>query len=87
MKIHQLLSGAGPHDAITNEALGFRAQFGRWGWGGRDFAVHLAPGLNGAVRPMKRFKPRPEDLLLLHHSAGTARLLGSYAGRRLAARG
>ena len=74
MKIHQLLSGAGPHDAITNEALGFRAQFGRWGWGGRDFAVHLAPGLNGAVRPMKRFKPRPEDVLLLHHSAGTPRL-------------
>ncbi len=74
MNIHQLLSGAGPHDAITNEALGFRAQFGRWGWGGRDFAVHLAPGLNGAVRPMKRFTPSPEDLLLLHHSAGTPKL-------------
>jgi L-malate glycosyltransferase len=74
MQIHQLLSGAGPHDAITNEALGFRARFSRWGYGGRDFAVHLAPGLNGAVRPMKRFKPHPEDLLLLHHSAATPRL-------------
>jgi glycosyltransferase involved in cell wall biosynthesis len=74
MRIHQLLSGAGPHDAITSEAISFRARFSGWGWGGRDYAVHVAPGLNGHIRMLKRFKPRPDDVLLLHHSAGAPRL-------------
>ena len=39
MKVHQILSGAGPFDAITTEALEFRTYFGRWGWGDRwEFA-------------------------------------------------
>ena len=74
MRIHQLLSGAGPHDAITSEAVSFRARFRRWGWEGKDYAVHVAPGLNGHIRMLKRFKPRPDDVLLLHHSAGAPRL-------------
>ena len=74
MRIHQLLSGAGPHDAITSEAVSFRARFREWGWEGRDYAVHVAPGLNGHIRPLGRFKPRPDDVLLIHHSAGAPRL-------------
>jgi glycosyltransferase involved in cell wall biosynthesis len=74
MNVHQLLSGAGPHDAITNEALQFRARFRAWGYGGQDFAARLAPGTNGAVSPLAAFAPRPEDLLLLHHSARAPRL-------------
>ena len=35
MNVHQVLSGAGPYDAVTNEALDFRARFTAWGWGGR----------------------------------------------------
>ena len=74
MRIHQLLSGAGPHDAITNEAVSFRARVLEWGWDGKDFAVHVAPGLNGHIRMLKRFKPKPDDVLLLHLSAGAPRL-------------
>ncbi|HWF35392.1 MAG TPA: glycosyltransferase family 4 protein [Solirubrobacteraceae bacterium] len=74
MRIHQLLSGAGPHDAITSEAISFRARFRQWQWGGKDYAVHVAPGLNGHIRMLKRFKPQPDDVLLLHHSAGAPRL-------------
>jgi glycosyltransferase involved in cell wall biosynthesis len=74
MRIHQLLSGAGPHDAITSEAVSFRARFRQWGWDGKDYAVHVAPGLNGHIRMLKRFKPKPDDVLLLHHSAGAPRL-------------
>jgi glycosyltransferase involved in cell wall biosynthesis len=74
MRIHQLLSGAGPHDAITSEAVSFRARFQQWGWEGKDYAVHVAPGLNGHIRMLKRFKPKPEDILLIHHSAGAPRL-------------
>lgn len=74
MRIHQLLSGAGPHDAITTEAVSFRARFHAWGWEGKDYAVHVAPGLNGHIRTLGRFKPKPDDILLLHHSAGAPRL-------------
>ncbi|HEY5317455.1 MAG TPA: glycosyltransferase [Solirubrobacteraceae bacterium] len=74
MRIHQLLSGAGPHDAITSEAVSFRSRFHQWGWEGKDYAVHVAPGLNGHIRTLKRFKPQPKDVLLIHHSAGAPRL-------------
>ena len=74
MNIHQILSGAGPHDAITTEALEFRRRFRGWGWGGGDFAGRIAPGLNGAMSPLAKLTPRPDDVLLLHHSARTPRL-------------
>jgi L-malate glycosyltransferase len=68
--VHQLLSGAGPHDAVTTEAGVFRTYFRSWGWGGGDYAFRIAPGLNGAVADAQRLRAAPEDLLLLHHSAG-----------------
>ncbi len=74
MNVHQLLSGAGPHDAITTEAIVFRSYFQRWGWGGSDHAARIAPGVNGAIRPVLGFSSRPDDVLLLHHSAGYPRL-------------
>jgi glycosyltransferase involved in cell wall biosynthesis len=73
-RVHQLLSGAGPHDAITTEAVVFRAQFRAWGFGGRDYAHRIAPGLTAAVEPLERLRVEPDDVLLLHHSAGWPRL-------------
>jgi glycosyltransferase involved in cell wall biosynthesis len=74
MNVHQVLSGAGPHDAITTEALMFRSQFRRWGWGGADWAARIGPGLNGAMTAVARMRADPDDVVLLHHSAGTPRL-------------
>jgi len=74
MNVHQILSGAGPHDAITAEARMFRSHFRAWGWLGSDYAARIAPGLNSGVSSLSRLEPGPEDLLLLHHSAGTPRL-------------
>ena len=68
--VHQLLSGAGPHDAITTEARLFRRYFEQWGWGGGDHAFRMAPGLGGAITPASRLNAAPDDILLLHHSAG-----------------
>ena len=72
--VHQLLSGAGPHDAITTEALAFRRSFSDWGWGGSDYAFRVAPGLGSQIAPAARLNPRPDDVLLIHHSAGWPRL-------------
>jgi glycosyltransferase involved in cell wall biosynthesis len=74
VNVHQILSGAGPHDAVTNEAVEFRARFRGWGWGGGDYADRIAFGMDGAVAPLSELRPAREDLLLLHHSARTPRL-------------
>jgi glycosyltransferase involved in cell wall biosynthesis len=72
--VHQILSGAGPFDAITTEALVFRSYFRDWGWGGSDFAARIAPRVDGQVTPLAGLAVPPEDVLLLHHSAGFPRL-------------
>lgn len=74
MKVHQVLSGAGPHDAITTEALIFRSRFRDWGWGGRDHAARIAPGTGGGFSPLAGLSPATDDVLLLHHSAGAPNL-------------
>jgi glycosyltransferase involved in cell wall biosynthesis len=74
VNVHQILSGAGPHDAITTEAAMFRACFQGWGWGGSDQAARIAPGVNGTITQLARPRYEPADVLLLHHSAGTPRL-------------
>ena len=72
--VHQLLSGAGPYDAVTNQARAYRRLFGEWGWGGRDHAVNVTPGLEREFAPLGRLDPVPDDLLLFHYSAYAPRL-------------
>lgn len=74
MNVHQILSGAGPHDAITTEAGLFRDRFRSWGWGGTDHAARIAPGLNGAIAPLHALAAAADDVLLIHHSAGMPRI-------------
>jgi glycosyltransferase involved in cell wall biosynthesis len=69
VQVHQVLSGAGPVDAVTTQALRWRERFTAWGWGGRDVAVHIDPRMNGDVRPLKELRPEPRDVLLIHYSA------------------
>ena len=74
MIVHQVLSGAGPFDAITQEALAFRELFTGWGWGGADAAVSIDPRIAGRVVPLAQLTPAPQDLLLIHYSAYAPRL-------------
>lgn len=85
MNVHQVLSGAGPHDAITTEAVVFRSYFDRWGWGGSDHAERIAPGLNGSIAALAQLRPAAGDVLLIHHSAGArgTRELVSLPNRKL----
>jgi glycosyltransferase involved in cell wall biosynthesis len=83
--VHQILSGAGPRDAITAEASAFRDRFAAWGWGGDDLAARIAPGLDGRFRPAAELRARRDDVLLIHHSAGLPGLdeILSAPGRKL----
>jgi glycosyltransferase involved in cell wall biosynthesis len=74
VNVHQVLSGAGPFDAVTNEALEFRRCFTAWGWGGHDVAAAIDPRMNGAVAPLTALAPRDGDVLLIHYSAYAPRV-------------
>lgn len=74
MVVHQVLSGAGPVDAVTTQARRWRERFTAWGWGGRDVAVHIDPRVHGAVKPLKELRAAPGDVLLVHYSAYAPKL-------------
>jgi glycosyltransferase involved in cell wall biosynthesis len=73
-RIHQVLSGAGPVDAVTSQAFAYRHAFESWGMAGGVFAAAIEPALRGEVEPVARLKPDRGDLLVFHYSAYAPRL-------------
>jgi L-malate glycosyltransferase len=79
LNVHQVLSGAGPYDAVTTQALAFRGLFRGWGWGGRDVAAEIDPRIGHRVAPLRALTadgPSPGDVLLIHYSAYAPKLRG-----------
>jgi glycosyltransferase involved in cell wall biosynthesis len=74
LKVHQLLSGAGPVDAVTNQARAYRACFDAWGWGGRDAAAYVDPRAARDFIRIEQLDVAAEDVLLFHYSAYAPRL-------------
>ena len=74
MVVHQLLSAAGPVDAVTGQARAYRRAFEAWGWGGSDHAALIDPRMGRWIRPLEKLDPEPGDVLLLHYSAYAPRL-------------
>jgi glycosyltransferase involved in cell wall biosynthesis len=74
VNVHQVLSGAGPVDAVTNQALQWRERFGAWGWGGADVAVHIDPRMDGRVAPLAALRAERGDVVLMHYSAYAPKL-------------
>jgi len=73
LNVWQVLSGAGPVDAVSRQALAVRERFEAWGWGGRDVAALIDPRAKG-FEPLKGLRPAPADVLLIHYSAYAPRL-------------
>ena len=74
--MHQVLSGAGPYDAVTTQALAFRDLFGQWGWRGRDVAAEIDPRIGDRIAPLRALQARDGDVLLVHYSAYAPKLRG-----------
>ncbi len=74
MNVHQILSGAGPYDAVTTQALMFRDLFRSWGWGGRDVAAEIDPRIGDRIAPLRSLAARGDDVLLVHYSAYAPKL-------------
>lgn len=68
MKVTQVLCAAGPVDAVTNQALAWRAQFTRWGWEGADYTAKPALEMRRHHVRSLRDLERPEGIVLLHYS-------------------
>jgi glycosyltransferase involved in cell wall biosynthesis len=74
VNVHQVLSGAGPYDAVTTQALAFRERFRAWGWGGRDVAAEIDPRIGDRIAPLRSLAARDGDVLLVHYSAYAPKL-------------
>jgi glycosyltransferase involved in cell wall biosynthesis len=73
LNVWQVLSGAGPVDAVSRQAVAFRERFHAWGWGGRDVAAFIDPRAKG-FEPLRALRPAAGDVLLIHYSAYAPRL-------------
>jgi len=77
VRLHQVLSGAGPYDAITREALAIRELASSWGFAGADYSVHIDPRMGRRVRPLGELAAADVaagDTLLIHYSAYAPKL-------------
>ena len=71
MRLHQVLSGAGPYDAITREALAVRDLVGTWGWAGEVYAAAIDPRVGRreiVIAARGGPTPGPQDLVEDHRS-------------------
>ena len=68
MRLSQILCAAGPVDAVTNQALAWRAQFRQWGWEGDDFSASMLPEMRRQLRPLSELESGSSDLVLVHYS-------------------
>jgi L-malate glycosyltransferase len=73
-RIHQVLSGAGPVDAVTTQAFEYRNAFRSWGMDGDIHAAAIEPAVRAQVELIASLKAEPDDLLLFHYSAYAPRL-------------
>jgi glycosyltransferase involved in cell wall biosynthesis len=67
--VHQVLSGAGPVDAVTQQAFLYQGLLG-----GDVYAAAIEPAVRSQVQPLKSLEPDAGDLLLFHYSAYAPRL-------------
>jgi glycosyltransferase involved in cell wall biosynthesis len=72
VKIAQVLCAAGPVDAVTTQALAWRAVFERWSWSSEIYSARPPIDMPRAkIRPLRRFTPDGETVLV--HYSGYAR--------------
>ena len=74
---HQVLSSAGPYDAVSVQAQLWRRLLAERGYGGGDHAVAIDPRARGAFAPLKALSPAPGDLVVIRYSAFSGQLTGA----------
>ncbi|MCI0647392.1 MAG: glycosyltransferase [Chloroflexi bacterium] len=81
--LHQVIVGASPSDAITDQALLIRRWLREMGFVSELFAEHVHPAVEQEVRPFVTYRPgRGEKWLILHHSIGSPIIDQLIAGQQ-----
>src|SRR5205807_2553896 len=72
-RVAQLLSAAGPHDAVTNQALAYARMMRTWGIEGDVYASIVVPELKRSVRSVTALTQSlaRDDLVVIHYTAHT----------------
>jgi glycosyltransferase involved in cell wall biosynthesis len=71
--LHQVMAGASPGDAITDQALVIRRWLREMGFVSDLYAEHVHETLLSEVQPLAAYRPgRQEKWAVLHHSIGSA---------------
>ena len=68
MRVDQVLSAAGPVDAVTNQVRAWRRLFRAWGWTGEDYAGRREPETRRHVRALRELDTGAADVVLVHFS-------------------
>ncbi len=71
-RVHQVLSAAGPYDAVSGQALAWRRVLAEHGLPGDVHAVYVDPRAD--VKPIEQLRAEAGDLLVIHYSAYAPRL-------------
>jgi len=73
--VHQVLSSAGPYDAVSVQARLWRQLLTAQGHGGADYAASVDPRARGDFQPLQRLPAEGADLLIIRYSAHSAALM------------
>ena len=71
--VHQAVAGAGPYDAVSEQARAWRQLLSDAGYGGADYAGQVAPGTHG-FESLAQLEPAPDDLIVIRYSAWSGAL-------------
>lgn len=67
--VHQVLAGAGPFDAVTEQARAWRRILTAAGYGGADHAAQMDPRMRDGFVALERLEPADGDLVVIRWSA------------------
>ena len=72
--VHQVLSSAGPYDAVSVQAQLWRRLLAERGYGGADYAVAIDPRARNSFASVKALQPAAGDLVVIRYSAFAGQL-------------
>jgi glycosyltransferase involved in cell wall biosynthesis len=66
--IHQVVGKSSPGYSVSDYALTLQKALQSWGYQSTIFASEVDNSLGSRVRPLRTYKPKPSDLLILHYA-------------------
>jgi glycosyltransferase involved in cell wall biosynthesis len=73
--VHQVVAGAGPYDAVSEQVRAWRRLLAADGLAGADHAAQIDPRLRAGFRPLAELEPGDGDLLVIRYSAWSPGLM------------